>query len=218
LSGRIAATSNRPNRGGTPEAQRQRAIATRAALVGAARTLFAEFGYHSTGTTELVARAEVTRGALYHHFSDKRDLFAEVFRTVAAELVGQSNSAVAPLSGDLWPQVTGAFRHYLHLVATNEEYQRILLIDGPTVLGWTDWRALQSEFLASGMQEALRMLMDQGLVATQPTEALANMLQAALNDAALAMANTDLTAESSQVISEAFLNLLTGLRVHQSDR
>jgi len=115
--------------------------------------------------------------------------------------------------------VTGAFRHYLHLGATNEEYQRILLIDGPTVLGWADWRALQSEFLACGMQEALRMLMDdQGLVATQPTEPLANMLQAALNEAALAMANTNLTAGSSQAISEAFINLLAGLRVHQNER
>lgn len=178
-----------------------------------ARSLFAEAGYHATGTPELVERAEVTRGALYHHFADKEDLFAEVFRTVAAELVEQSNASVAGLSGDLWRQVTSAFSHYLHLVATNEEYQRILLIDGPAVLGWSGWRAMQSEFVGKGTTEALGMMMDQGLVARQPAEPLANLLQAALNDAALTIANAHASDPASKEVTGAFLNLLSGLRI-----
>lgn len=205
-------TGHRPNRGGAIATQRERANATRAALIEAARSLFGECGYHNTGTTEIVARAKVTRGALYHHFADKRDLFCAVFRTVSAEIVMSSNSAVSSLSGDLWRQVTEAFRQYLDLVATHKEYQRILLIDGPTVLGWADWRAIQSEFVAKGTAEALAMLMDQGLVASQPTEPLAHLLQAALHDAALALANSDGSTEASDPVIAAFLALLGGLK------
>jgi len=200
------------NRGGTPEAQRQRAAVTRAALVATARTLFAEAGYHATGTTEIAARAAMTRGALYHHFADKEELFTEVFRTVAAELVGKSNASVAALSGDLWLQVSAAYRTFLNLVASDAEYQRILLIDGPVVLGWNRWRELQAEVVARGTADALGMLMDQGLVARQPPAPLANLLQAALNDAALTIANASAPAVASREMTDAFLNLLYGLR------
>jgi len=201
-----------PGRGGAPAEQRERALATRAALIATARVLFAEAGYHATGTTEIVARASVTRGALYHHFADKEDLYAEVFRIVAGELVAKSNASVAGLSGDLWHQVSAAFRQYLQLVASEPEYQRILLIDGPVVLGWPRWRDLQAEFVARGAADALQMLMEQGLVVPQPTQPLANLLQAALNDAALAIANADQPEQTSRQVTEAFLSLLYGLR------
>jgi AcrR family transcriptional regulator len=207
-----ARISRLPQRGGAPAEQRERAAATRAMLIATARVLFAEAGYHLTGTNEIVARASVTRGALYHHFAGKEDLFAEVFRIVAGELVARSNASVAGLSGDLWSQVSAAFRHYLELVASESEYQRILLIDGPVVLGWNRWRDLQAEFVAHGAADALRMLMDQGLVASQPTGPLANLLQAALNDAALAIANADHPEQVSREVTDAFLSLLYGLR------
>jgi len=185
----LAPVTAKSNRGGALAAQRDRALATRADLLAAARKLFAEAGYHATGTTEIAAQAAMTRGALYHHFAGKEELFAEVFREVAEELVRRSKSLVSPLAGDLWAKVSAAFQQYLQLVAANEEYQRILLIDGPAVLGWSRWRALQSEFVARGTADALQMLMDQGLVELQPAEPLAYLIQAALNDAALAIAN-----------------------------
>lgn len=200
------------NRGGTFAAQRERAVTTRADLITAARALFAEAGYHGTGTTEIVARAAVTRGALYHHFADKEALFSEVFRTIAAELIRRSNSEVAPLSGNLWSQVNAAFSQYLRLVTSNEEYRRILLIDGPVVLGWARWRKLQSEFVASGTTEALQMLMDHGIVERQPAEPLAYVIQAALNDVALTIAHSPNPAQSSKESMAAFLFLLKGIR------
>ncbi|WP_052223481.1 TetR/AcrR family transcriptional regulator [Novosphingobium malaysiense] len=199
------------NRGGAPEAQRERAAATRAALVATARALFGEAGYHATGTTEIVARSTFTRGALYHHFADKEDLFAEVFREVLAELVAKTNASVADMSGDLWPQVCAAFRQYLNRIANEPEYQRILLIDGPAVLGWLRWRALMSEFVATGTADALDMMMNEGLVARQPPMPLAHLLQAALNDAALDIANSQSPVETEQAVSAAFLSLLAGL-------
>jgi AcrR family transcriptional regulator len=200
------------HRGGNPEAQRERAIITRSAIVTVARKLFAEAGYHATGTSEIAARAKLTRGALYHHFADKDDLFAAVFRQVAQELDERSKSAVAALSGDLWPQVTQAFRHYLALVAENAEYRRIMLIDGPAVLGWARWRDLQTEFVGQGTANALQMLIDKGLVAPQPTMALAYMIQAALHDAALTIANTTHPSEAAEEAVAAFFFLLDGIR------
>lgn len=201
------------NRGGAPEAQRKRAAATRAALVAVARSLFGEAGYHATGTNEIVARSTLTRGALYHHFADKEDLFAEVFRDVVAELVAKTNASVAGLSGDLWPQVCEAFRQYLNLIASEAEYQRILLIDGPVVLGWLRWRSFMSEFVAQGTTDALGMLMDAGMVAPQPPMPLAHLLQAALNDAALDIANSPSPDEARKAVSEAFQSLLAGLLI-----
>lgn len=198
------------NRGGAIAAQKERATATRAGLLAAARQLFAESGYHATATTEIVTRAAMTRGALYHHFAGKEDLFAEVFRTVAQELVERSNSSVAPMAGDLWAKVSAAFRQYLHLVATHEEYQRILLIDGPAVLGWTRWRELQSEFVASGATAALELLMDRSLLARQPAEPLAYLIQAALNDAALTIAHASPQAQTQAMA--AFDFMLQGMR------
>jgi AcrR family transcriptional regulator len=209
---RATTSGAKSNRGGTRETRRKRATSTRAALVDAARHLFARHGYHGTGTEEIVARAAVTRGALYHHFAGKEDLFAEVFRVVAAELVIRANESVAAFSGDLWAQVSQALGSYLELVAANEEYRRVLLIDGPSTLGWARWRELQSEFVASGIASALGMLMDEGSVARQPTEPLANLIQAALNDTALEMGHAMQPSDEDGAAARAFQFLLSGLR------
>lgn len=209
---RMPASKLKSNRGGNLDALRERAVATRACLLAAARELFTEAGYHATGTTEIVARAALTRGALYHHFAGKEGLFEEVFRMSIAELVSRSNSAAVALSGDTWTKVAAAFSQYLGLVAANEEYQRILLIDGPAVLGWARWRELQSEFVARGTADALQMLMDQGLVTRQPAEPLAYLIQAALNDAAMSIAHAPDPAQASKEALAAFLFLLRGIR------
>ena len=204
--------ASRSRRGGDPDTQRERAGETRARIIAVARQMFAEAGFYATATTEIVARARLTRGALYHHFADKEDLFAQVFRDVAQDLVTRSNAAVAPLSGDLWPQVTEAFRQYLLLIASNEEYRRILLIDGQAVLGWSCWRELQTEFVASGPAEALQLLMNEGLVPPQPTMPLACMIQAALHDAAITIANSPFPSGAAEEAMAAFLFVLQGIR------
>ncbi len=209
LSGQAAAPSRR---GGDPETQRERALATRSDILATARKLFGEAGYHTTGTTEIVTLSGMTRGALYHHFAGKEDLFEAVFRQVAGELVNRSNTAVARLSGELWPQVQEAFRQYLLLIAATKEYRRILLIDGPAVLGWVRWRELQSEFVAQGIAEALQLLMDGGLVQRQPTMALACMIQATLQDAALTIANAPAGSNVADEAMAAFLFILNGIK------
>lgn len=203
---------NRSRRGGDAASQHARAIVTRAEILAVARRLFGDAGYHATGTTEIVAQAQLTRGALYHHFSGKDDLFEAVFRQVAGELVERSNSSVAGLSGELWFQVQQAFRQYLLLIATTNEYRRILLIDGPAVLGWARWRGLQSQFVAKGTADALQLLMDAGMVEIQPAMPLACMIQAALQDAALTIANASPAIGEADEVMAAFLFLLQGIR------
>ena len=201
----------RAARGGAIDAQRERAVATRAALLATAREMFGDRGYHATATPEIVARAEVTRGALYHHFAGKEELFAEVFRLAASEMVERSNASVVG-SGDLWTKVVAAFAHYLDLAASDRGYARIVLTDGPAVLGWARWRELQSGLVAAGVADALGMLMDEGTIARQPIVPLAYLIQAALNDAALAIANSAEPARTNREVSRAFRTLLGGLR------
>lgn len=195
------------------EAQRVSAEVTRASLIKVACAQFGKAGYHATGTSDLVALASVTRGALYHHFADKSALFEAVFREVAAELIRAANKRVAGLSGDTWRQFTEALPAYLRLVATSPEAQRILLIDGPVVLGWKRWREIQSEYVLGGVVEILSMLMDEGLIARRAPEPLANLIQAALDDAALSIAHAADPQAVSIEAADALLCLLEGLRI-----
>ena len=201
-----------PNRGGTAEAQRLRAETTRARLISAARTAFAEAGYNATGTNDIVTAAAVTRGALYHHFADKQALFEAVYCEAAEELNTRARSAALAQYADSWAQITGAFKNYLELLASDPAYQRILLIDAPAALGWSRWRELQSQYIAQDTARALRLLMREGIMVQRPADPLANLIQAALNDAALSLAYAPDPRKASIEICSAFIFLLSGLR------
>lgn len=208
----MSGVARKSNRGGALGDQRVRAVATRAALISTARNLFAESGYHATGTNDLVAAAAVTRGALYHHFADKQDLFEAVFREVLGELNDAARGPVMSLSGDTWSQLVLAFRGYLRLVASSAEFQRILLIDGPAVLGWKRWRELQSEEIGAGVITTLNMLMDEGVIPSASPGPLAILIQAALNDAALSIAYAADQHAAGVELTEALMRILEGLR------
>ena len=194
--------------------QRVKSAATRASLIAAARALFTEAGYHGTGTNDVVALASVTRGALYHHFTDKDALFEAVFLQVQDELTRAAWSAVAPMSGDNWAQLTTALSTHLKLRAESREAQRILLIDGPVVFGWERWRQLQSATL-EGVVATLKILMDRGVIAQRPPAALGQLIVAARNDAALAIAHSPNPEAALDEVSEALLALVEGLRINK---
>jgi AcrR family transcriptional regulator len=193
--------------------RRVRAAATRAALIAAARQRFAEAGFHATGTTDLVALASVTRGALYHHFTDKEHLFEAVFRQVAGELSAAAGEAVLPLADDPWRQLLAGLQAYLRLVAANAELQRVLLIDGPAVLGWARWREIQSEYTFGHLVNMLRRLMEMGVIASRPPEPLAHLIAAALNDAAMSIAHAADPRAAGAEASDALGALVAGLRL-----
>jgi AcrR family transcriptional regulator len=197
---------------GNGKTEQARAGATRAALVKAARELFGKAGYHATGTNEVVALAQVTRGALYHHFGSKEVLFEAVWREVARDISAQAVAATRAMSGQTWPRVIAAVRTYFGLVATNREIQRILLLDGPAVFGWEHWRELQVECRLPGWVETLDLMAAKGLIEDQPREPLAHLILAVLDDAALTVAHATKPETALKEVMGAVEALLGGLR------
>src|SRR6185295_6383762 len=116
-----------------PGRREAEARATRESLVDAALELFTERGYAAVGTEEIVARAQVTRGALYHHFKDKRDLFRAVHERVEAELM-ERIAARMEATDDPWELMVSGTRAFLE-ACTEPAVKRIALTDAPAVLG-----------------------------------------------------------------------------------
>src|ERR1700712_4151607 len=181
------AVNPRARRGGAIEAQRARAEETRLVLLQTARAMFAKHGFHGARTDALAPEAHVTEGSIYHHFKNKRGLFEAVFREVISQARAQANLKAIDAGEDTWTRTLVAFETYILLIGASQEFQRIVLIDGPVVFGWPHWNELQSEYVAGPVLEALTQLMDGGIITRAPAARLASMLQSALNDAAMAI-------------------------------
>lgn len=163
---------------------------TRAALIDAARRLFAEKGYHATGTHEIVELAEVTRGALIHHFPKKEDLFLAVFEAVESDLMAGSEALIQSTKGKaLWQAFRNNLGSFLD-AATKPEVQRILLIDGPAVLGWEKWRKLEAHYGMAMIKAAIEGAMEDGVIRKAPVEPLAHMIMAVIHESALFIAHS----------------------------
>ena len=187
-----------------------RAESTRNALVAAARRLFVERGYHATSTEQIVALAGVgTRGALYHHFADKRALFVAVFEAVEQDLVAAAGAAIqeAPPLEMLRNGLIG----FLDASLT-PEVQRILLIDGPAVLGWQEWRTIEARYGLGGIRGMLELAVADGSLPRQPVEVLAHLLLATAAEAALFIANADDPAAARDQAVDALDRLLSGIK------
>ena len=197
-----------PERPRTKAAQRE---ATTASLLTAARDLFAERGYAGVGTEEIVQRAGVTRGALYHHFrGGKEDLFRAVLVQVSAETL-RSVVAQAGQTEDPWEELVLGAEAFLD-ACTKPEVQRIMLIDGPAVLGWDVWRAIDSDHGLGILEAAVQSAMDAGRLLPGSANAVAHVLAGALDEAAMVVARADDPAEARAEVSRTVRRLLEGLR------
>jgi AcrR family transcriptional regulator len=171
--------------------QAERSEATREALIEAARTLFAERGYADVGTEEIVRAAGVTRGALYHHFEGKRGLFEAVYERIESELA-QRIAAGALGSGAAAPLEAMRAGAEMFLQACAEpEAQRIVLLDGPSVLGWDRWREIAAEHGLGLIEGTLQAAIDAGAIPEQPVRPLAHVLMGALDEAAMLVARAE---------------------------
>jgi AcrR family transcriptional regulator len=174
-----------------PSRQAARSEATRSALVAAARPLFAARGFGGVGTEEIVRAAGVTRGALYHQFQGKRELFAAVFEQLEDELA-QHIAAAAARAGAADPvaALRAGADAWLDACA-DEEVRRIALLDAPAVLGFERWRAIGMRYGLGLVEGTLRAAMDAGRVPAGPVAPLAHVLIGALDEAALFIATAD---------------------------
>jgi AcrR family transcriptional regulator len=185
--------------------------ATRAALIAAARGLFAERGFAGVGTEEIVRSAGVTRGALYHHFKGKEGLFEAVFEDVERELT-ERIATEAMQSGDAWEAMHAGAAAFLD-ACRDPAVQQITLLDAPSVLGWERWREIGMRYGLGVVQASLQEAMNQGLVAQQPIKPLAHLLMGALDEAAMVVARAEDFEATRAEVGASIDGLLDALRV-----
>jgi AcrR family transcriptional regulator len=171
--------------------QSERSESTRGALIAAARALFAERGYADVGTEEIVRVAGVSRGALYHHFSGKRDLFQAVYEQVETELAERIATGALAAKAEAPLEAMRAGAEMFLQACTEPELQRIALIDGPAVLGWDRMREIAAEHGLGLIEAGLQAAIDAGAIAKQPVRPLAHVLLGALDEAALLVSRAE---------------------------
>ncbi|MGA6166399.1 TetR/AcrR family transcriptional regulator [Amycolatopsis magusensis] len=160
---------------------------TTGTLVAVARELFAAKGYGQVSLAEIVTAAGVSKGALYHYFTGKDQLFRAVLEQVHADVAARVDRA-AP-DADPWTQLVAGCTAFL-TVTTEPEIQRIMLVDAPAVLGWEAWRELDATASMRHLVEALTQLIDEGVLLRQPVAPLAHLLSGAMNEAAAWLAGS----------------------------
>ena len=196
---------------GRPRTKAAQSDATIAALVAAARELFAQRGYAGVGTEEIVQAAGVTRGALYHHFRrGKEQLFQAVLVQVSAETTTRI-ARLASAADDPWDELVIGIDAFLD-ACTTPEMQRIVLIDGPAVLGWDLWRAIDAQHGLGLLEQAVQNAIDAGSLAPQSARAVAHVLLGALDEAAMVVARADDPVAARAEMGKTVRHLLEGLR------
>ena len=194
----------------------QQSEATRRKLIRVARDLFARNGFSDVATEELVRRAGVTRGALYHHFRDKRDLFAAVVEQVEQEVL-ERVAAAALAESDAWEAQRAAIGAYLD-VCLEPAVQRIVLVDAPSVLGVEAWREIEARYGLGLVSAGLQSVMEAGYIEQQPIDPLAHLLLGALTEGGLMIARADDRVAARREVGESLDRILNGLSIRKSPR
>ena len=188
--------------------QAQRRAATRRALLDAARSMFAEKGYHETAAEEIVRRAGMTRGALYHHYEDKKDLFRAVVDEMEGE-IDEEIEAAERAQPELPETVMAGYRAFVDAVL-DPEMRRTFFLDGPSVLGW-EWREIDARHAVGTIEEGLEALIAEGFVEPQPVGPLARLINGTLLEAAFFVAASEDPEAARDEVWGAMERLVGGL-------
>ncbi|UTT49221.1 MULTISPECIES: TetR/AcrR family transcriptional regulator [Rhodococcus] len=186
------------------------AARTRTALLDAALEVFLRDGYAAAATEEIVSVAGVTRGALYHHFADKRDLFRGVIERIQKETEG-SLAPAEPIE-DAWEGFTSAVLASLDAVY-DQATRRLLLIEAPAVLGWTEVRETHRHSSLKSIERTL-VTVDPDVyeMSSTRTSVLAHLLIAAVEEAMLCLAHSDDPVRDRPAVEGELLRLLEAAR------
>lgn len=188
--------------------QEDRSRATRAALERAGRHLFAERGFAATSAEQLVAEAGVTRGALHHHYGDKRGLFLAVLEQLEVENTEEIGRAIAAAGSD---DVVAAMAVGLGVfleICQRQEMIRIALYDAPAVLGWEQWRAFEARHGLGLIVAGLERARAAGAIVDAPVDMVARLLLSAVTEAGLIVAHAE-DKEAARAQAQQSLLLLT---------
>jgi len=194
--------------------QAEHAADTRRALIEAARRLFSRRGYAGTSLDDVCQRARVTKGALYHHFRNKEDLFVAVLEQVEGEFV-EAGSARADPAADVWQKLRAAGRSFLE-ACTRSNTRRIVL-EAPAVLGWQRCRDIEGEHVVRLMRAALEEAVGNGLLRSDHPGVLAQLLVALFNEASMIVAGAPDPEAARRAASRELDTIIAGLGIRQSD-
>jgi AcrR family transcriptional regulator len=190
--------------------QNERTEATKALLMAAARGQFAEKGFSETSIDEILSIAGVTRGALYHHFASKSELFKAVFEEEEKALVARVMALVYPQRG-AWAKLQTGCRVFLE-ACLDPTIQRIVLRDARAVLALDELREIESRYTLALLRNGLTESIAEGAIVARPVDTLASMLLGALSESAMAIARS---SQPKKTLKEAlreldnFLNSIT---------
>jgi AcrR family transcriptional regulator len=197
--------------------QSERSAATQRALVTAARRLWGARGYAAVSTPEIAQAAGVTRGAMYHQYSDKEKLFVAVLEVIEAEVIERLAMTVAAaepttpadalrVAADAWIEI-----------AAEAEVRQLILLDGPSVLGWAGFREISLRYGLGMTEQLLNAAMDAGEIASQPIRPLATIMIGALDEAAMSIANADDPNREKEDVRTVVHNLVDAMLTPPAD-
>ncbi|MGB5953121.1 MAG: TetR family transcriptional regulator [Ornithinimicrobium sp.] len=188
--------------------------ATAASLLIEATRQFAERGYAAVSIEDIAVGAGVTRGAVAHHFGTKRHLFERVLARTQ-EAVGDQVADAADLIEDPWLAFEAGCRAFLEQCLA-PSVRRIVMIDGPAVLGWDTWRGHDAATSGRHLADALDGLVDQGIVDIESVPATTALLSGAMNEAALWVASQPEESALTEAWSD-LRRLLVAMRTSPRD-
>jgi AcrR family transcriptional regulator len=187
----------------------ERVAETRDALIAAARELFGQRGFAAVGTEEIARKARMTRGALYHHFESKEDLFRAVYEAVERDLVEQIAATALAAADPVEALRAGA--HAFLDACEDPAVRRIALIDAPSVLGWEQWREIGMQYGLGLVQAMLEAAMEAGIIERQPVRPLAHLLLGSIDEAGMLVARADDGGRTKREVAAAIERYLDAL-------
>jgi AcrR family transcriptional regulator len=194
-----------------PRTQTERSAATKEALLSAARRLWGERGYAAASTPEIAEAAGVTRGAMYHQYANKTELFVAVLEAIETEVIGR-------LTADVMAAEPSTPAETLHItadawlqIAVEPEIRQLMLLDAPSILGWAGFREISQRYGLGMTEQLLSAAIDAGELRAQPTRPLATIVLAALDEAAMIIANAEDPARERKEVRAVIHDLIDGL-------
>jgi AcrR family transcriptional regulator len=191
--------------------QAERTEATRGKLIATGRILFAEKGFAATSTEDILGASGVSRGAMYHHFTSKTELFQAVFEAVEDDLTN-GVMVTATASGETDPMriLEAGFAAFLDQ-CRNPEVQRIVMLEGPTVLGWDTWHELDERYAFGTVKFVLGMAAESGRIEPDAVDPLSHLLLGAIMQAGMVVARADDPVAAKMAMVASWSRLLSSL-------
>ena len=189
--------------------QAERSEATIGAIEAAARKLFTARGFEATSIDDIAARAGVAKGAVYHHFASKQEIFTRVLDQIQGELAALPAPAASRKRTNRLDLIADAVLRYL-LAASEPERKRILLVDGPAVVGWQKWREIDAKYFGAATRAALAAVLGDE-AGERDVDALAHLVLGAIMEAALVCATAEDPKRTAREVTAGLRRLLEGL-------